>query len=110
MFETAGLTMTELYNLRNLKRSGATLDFVTEDRATRARAEIVGKLHDELDAAVADAYGWAADLAPSEIITRLVGLNAERAAEEKAGKVRWLRPDYQSPRFAKSPLSPDGAV
>jgi hypothetical protein len=28
-----------------------------------------------------------------------VVLNAERAAEEKAGKVRWLRPEYQVPRF-----------
>ena len=57
------------------------------------------ELHDELDAAVAAAYGWPVDLAPSDIITRLVALNAARAAEEKAGKVRWLRPDYQIPRF-----------
>lgn len=25
--------------------------------------------------------------------------NHERAAEETAGKVHWLRPDYQQPRF-----------
>ncbi|MEK6637862.1 MAG: DNA methyltransferase [Pseudomonadota bacterium] len=99
--ETPGLTMTEIYNLRDLKRSGAALDFATDDRATRARAAIVAKLHDDLDAAVAAAYGWPASLAPSEIITRLVALNAQRAAEEKAGTVRWLRPDYQIPRFAK---------
>lgn len=30
-----------------------------------------------------------------------VALNAERAKEEAAGQVRWLRPDYQIPRFAK---------
>lgn len=35
------------------------------------------------------------------ILERLVALNAERAAEEAAGQVRWLRPDYQIPRFAK---------
>lgn len=99
--ETPGLTITEIYNLRDLKRSGAALDVATDDRATRARAAIVAKLHDDLDAAVAAAYGWPANLAPSEIITRLVALNAERAAEEKAGHVRWLRPDYQIPRFAK---------
>lgn len=100
--ETPGLTMTEIYNLRDLKRSGAALDLATDDRAIRARAGIVAKLHDDLDAAVAAAYGWPAALAPSEIITRLVALNAERAAEEKAGHVRWLRPDYQIPRFAKA--------
>jgi hypothetical protein len=50
---------------------------------------------------VAAAYGWPADLAPAEIVARLVALNAERAAEEAAGHIRWLRPDYQIPRFAK---------
>jgi hypothetical protein len=44
-------------------------------------------------------------LAPAEIVARLVALNAERAAEEKAGKVRWLRPDYQEPRFARPAAS-----
>lgn len=100
--EVPGLTMTEIYNLRDLKRGGAALDFVTEERATRARAGTVAKLHDELDAAVAAAYGWPADLAPSEIITRLVALNHERAAEEAAGTIRWLRPDYQIPRFGSA--------
>jgi hypothetical protein len=40
------------------------------------------------------------DLASGEIVARLVALNAERAAEEAAGHIRWLRPDYQVPRFA----------
>jgi len=31
------------------------------------------------------------------ILERLVALNAERAAEEKRGHVRWLRPDFQNP-------------
>lgn len=32
-----------------------------------------------------------------KILTRLVALNAERAAEEAQGKIRWLRPEYQNP-------------
>jgi len=32
----------------------------------------------------------------AEILTRLVALNAERAAEEAAGTIRWLRPEYQT--------------
>ena len=98
------LTMTGLYNLVAAIRHG-TLDPQDEAKAVRARARIVAKLHDDLDAAVAAAYGWGdewarAPLPPAEIVARLVALNAERAAEEAAGTVRWLRPDYQIPRFA----------
>jgi len=68
---------------------------------------VLKQLHDDLDAAVFEAYGWQ-DLLPSArpaplretisatILTRLVALNAARAAEEAAGTIRWLRPDYQS--------------
>jgi hypothetical protein len=31
-----------------------------------------------------------------EILSRLVALNAERVTEEKQGKTRWLRPEYQT--------------
>ena len=104
--ETDRLTMTELYNLREKLRSGAAMDDKEQRRATRARAAIVNRLHEQLDQAVADAYGWgegwrAGALGPSEIVARLVALNHARAAEEKAGKVRWLRPEYQEPRFGK---------
>lgn len=60
---------------------------------------IIKELHERLDAAVADAYGWPVDLADEEVLARLVALNKERAREEKRGLVRWLRPDYQIPRF-----------
>jgi len=122
--EVPGLTMTEIYNLRewlrqqspspvgeglgvgsvsnapasNARNAGKG-DGMMADRARAARAGIVHRLHEQIDAAVADAYGWPADLPPSEIVTRLVALNAERAREEAEGKIRWLRPDYQIPRF-----------
>jgi hypothetical protein len=96
--EVPKLTMTELYNLRERLRAG-TLDAAGKERAMAARAGIVDRLHDQIDRAVADAYGWPHDLPPSEIVARLVALNAERAAEERAGQIRWLRPDYQAPRF-----------
>lgn len=97
--------MTGLYNLVAAIRDG-TLRADQEAAAVKARARIVAKLHDDLDAAVADAYGWGeewrrAPLPPAEIVTRLVALNAARAAEEAAGHVRWLRPDYQRPRFGR---------
>lgn len=99
MAETAGLTMTEIYNWCDKLRSGVTLDFIDQARAAQARAGIVNRLHEQIDAAVADAYGWPVDLSRSEIVTRLVALNAERAKEEAEGNIRWLRPDYQIPRF-----------
>jgi hypothetical protein len=60
---------------------------------------ILKELHERLDAAVADAYGWPADLSDEDILARLVALNKERAAEEARGLVRWLRPEYQIPKF-----------
>jgi len=38
--------------------------------------------HDQLDAAVAAAYGWAADLADSDVLGRLLALNATRKSAE----------------------------
>jgi hypothetical protein len=109
---------------------------------------VLRQLHDEIDAAVLEAYGWS-DLLPllrvamgtdapvpvgahpvrdascdatgsrtgcapatavtagsqgeakrafdEAILERLVALNAERAAEEARGLVRWLRPEFQHP-------------
>jgi hypothetical protein len=94
------LNMTGLYNLVEAVRSG-TLALEEEAFAARVQAPIIAKLHDEIDQAVADLYGWGeewrrAPLTPAEIVSRLVALNAERAAEEKTGNVRWLRPGYQT--------------
>ena len=50
--------------------------------------------HKKLDAAVAAAYGWPADLIDEQILERLLALNLARAAEEaKAAKV--TRPKSQ---------------
>ncbi len=40
------------------------------------------------------------EAAEEELLVRLVALNQQRAAEEKAGKVHWLRPAFQKPRLA----------
>ena len=39
------------------------------------------------------------DLRNPEIRDRFTALNKARAREEQSGQVRWLRPDYQVPRF-----------
>jgi hypothetical protein len=42
--------------------------------------------HAALDAAVAAAYGWPADIADDDALARLFALNQERAAAEQEGK------------------------
>lgn len=48
-------------------------------------------MHNDLDAAVAEAYGWPDDLFNEEILQRLFNLNQERAKEEAEGIIRWVR-------------------
>lgn len=95
------LTLTKLYNVREALLAGHILTSVEEGIRDRGLVLIMNEHHDALDAAVAAAYGWPADLSDVDIVTRLVALNAERARDEARGEVRWLRPDYQRPRFAR---------
>ena len=57
---------------------------------------------DEIDTVLTGHDGFTAvelDFIPDEeILERLVALNHERAAEEAAGKIRWLRPEFQNPQ------------
>ncbi|MBL4621845.1 MAG: hypothetical protein JKY89_05555, partial [Immundisolibacteraceae bacterium] len=43
--------------------------------------------------------------AEQELLTRLVDLNQQRAAEEAKGHIRWLRPEYQAPSEQQSEIS-----
>jgi hypothetical protein len=92
-----GATITGMYNLLVKLRSGEPFNDREREQHEVAQTEILRQFHDELDAAVADAYGWPVDLPDADILVNLVALNKERAAEEARGVVRWLRPDYQAP-------------
>ena len=96
--ENPGLTLTQIYNVLEKLRAGEPLNEADEAIKTKGLVLIVKELHDKLDSLVAQAYGWPEALSDEEILARLVKLNAERAAEEKRGLIRWLRPDYQRPR------------
>jgi hypothetical protein len=115
-----GLGLTDIYNvLEKLRQVGRGVPaepptgpahpegspyLSTKEQAIHDAALVstLKHLHDELDAAVADAYGWPWPLADEEILERVVALNAARAAEEASGTIRWLRPEYQIPRSQKS--------
>jgi hypothetical protein len=104
--EHPDLTLTGLYNVLEKVKASAALTEADEDVKTRGLVLVLKDLHDQIDAATAEAYGWPADLSDEQILERLVALNAERAKEEARGFVRWLRPDYQIPRFAKEAAVP----
>jgi hypothetical protein len=70
---------------------------LVQGRSAHWFVSVLRQIHDDLDAAVADAYGWPADLPDDEILARLVALNHERAAEEQRGLIRYLRPAFQNP-------------
>ncbi|MBK7326333.1 MAG: class I SAM-dependent DNA methyltransferase, partial [Propionivibrio sp.] len=110
------LTLTGMYNVLEKLRSGEALSAKEKAIHEQGLVSVLKTLHDELDAAVLDAYGWSdlttllADPAQKEaasetLLVRLVALNAERAAEEARGEIRWLRPEYQHPQHpAGEPL------
>jgi hypothetical protein len=113
------LSMTNIYNvLEKLRREEALTD--SEKSAyDNGLVAVLRELHDELDRAVFNAYGWN-DLgdrlvskpgattpllekvedhleAEEELLSRLAVLNEKRSAEEQRGTVHWLRPSFQNP-------------
>lgn len=116
-----GITLTGMYNVLEKLRTGETLAAKEKTIHEQGLVSVLRQLHDELDEAVLDAYGWS-DLWPvlrvahgldapaagssqaearqsfsEAVLERLVALNAQRAAEEARGHVRWLRPEFQAP-------------
>lgn len=99
------ITITGMYNLLEKLRKGETFTEADKTYNNKALVSTLKQIHDELDHAVFDAYGWQ-DLKDNQktkaeieeiILERLVSLNAERAEEERNGIIRWLRPEYQAP-------------
>jgi hypothetical protein len=91
------LTITDMYNTIEKLRTGEALS--DRDKAIHddGLISILKQIHDDLDAAVLEAYGWPINLTDDELLSRLVHLNSERVEEERTGTVRWLRPEYQKP-------------
>lgn len=96
--EHKSLTMTKLYNVLEKLLSGAALSEAEKAIHEMGLISVLKQIHDELDAAVTEAYGWPISLTDEQILEKLVALNKERAAEERKGLVRWLRPEFQAPK------------
>ena len=90
------LTLTQMYNVLEKLRAGEAIKGKDREIYDQGLIAILKDLHDQIDAAVAEAYGWPVDLSDEEILLRLVTLNKERAEEEATGQIRWFRPEYQN--------------
>ena len=88
-----------LSGLRGIEKIRADTPLNAKEQLTHEQGlvSVLKQIHDDLDAAVSEAYGWPSTLKDEEILMRLVALNAERAAEEAQGVIRWLRPEFQNP-------------
>ena len=91
------LTMTAMYNVLEKLHAEEPLTDAEREINEQGLVSALKQIHDDLDAAVIEAYGWPADVGDEEILERLVALNKERAAEEADGLVKWLRPEFQAP-------------
>ena len=91
------LTMTTIYNVLAKLQEGAPLTPKERTIHDKGLVSILKDLHEQLDRAVLDAYGWEHDMPQEDILARLVDLNRERAEAEARGVVQWLRPEYQHP-------------
>ena len=94
--------MTVMYNVVEKLRIGSDLTTTEREVHRIAACGVLRELHDDLDCLVARAYDWPWPYPPAKILDRLVELHDRRLEEERAGNVRWLRPEYQRPRFAKN--------
>ena len=94
------LTMTDMYNALAALRAGQPLAGKLKTAHDQGLVTTLKQLHDDLDAAVLAAYGWPEGLDDQGLLVRLAALNTERVQEEKAGRIRYLRPEYQDPQGA----------
>lgn len=107
----ADVTLTGLYNVLEKLRAGTALTAKDKTLHQHGLVGVLQSLHDELDAAVLAAYGWSDLRLPADsdrLLERLVALNARRAAEEANGRVRWLRPDFQTGATQAEPPEQSG--
>jgi len=94
--ENPKLNLTNMYGILDDMRLGVHLDAKKEKISQEGDLPTLYRLHQELDVAVAEAYGWPVDITTDDILANLLELNQKRTKEEKSGQVKWLRPEFQA--------------
>jgi hypothetical protein len=95
------VTLMKLYDVVEALRTERTLTAAQQRIHMLGACGVLKDLHDELDHAVASAYGWSWPEPPELVLERLVMLHDQRRAEEAGGRVRWIRPEFQAPKFGR---------
>jgi hypothetical protein len=90
--EHPDLTLSDMYSVLEKVNNGEQLTQKEQQISRDGGIPGLKKLHDDLDAAVFAAYGWPENLDSAGILDHVLALNEQRAAEEKAGHIRWVRP------------------
>ena len=130
--EHPDLTLTGMYNVLEKLRKEEPLTDKDKLIHDQGLVTLLKQLHDEIDLAVVEAYRKSGfqplipvdekrqdasstpiadrlargdEVLEQAILQHLVDLNHERAAEEAAGKIRYLRPDFQDPNNTQAKVT-----
>lgn len=76
-----------------------TLTNEERDIYQRGMVSVVEARRQVIDELVADAYGWERDIDDEDVLVNLVALNRDRVLEENDGLIRYLRPEFQAPKY-----------
>lgn len=95
------VTATGMYNVITKLRAHEEMSAKEQDIFVAGACGVLRDLHDQLDALVAEAYGWSWPEPPALVLERLVALHDARVDDERRGVVRWLRPEFQVPKFGQ---------
>jgi hypothetical protein len=104
----AHLGLTGMYNVIEKMRTGEPLSRQERLVQEQGLVSVLEQVHDEIDAMVLAAYGWAEEITDEQVLESLVALNAERAGEERGGLVRRLRPLPARPAVIQPTSPPRG--
>ncbi|WP_111896135.1 class I SAM-dependent DNA methyltransferase [Acinetobacter sp. MB5] len=126
------LTLTSMYNTLEKMRIGSVLNEKDKDINKKGLISILKELHDDIDRAVLDTYGWLdlaehligkpggttpynnksdeQAMAEDQLLNRLVKLNKKRAEDEAQGVIHWLRPEYQNPDAKSTEIQTQGEL
>jgi hypothetical protein len=99
------VTITSMYNVVEKLRTGDLLSAPERSLHEVAACGVLRDLHDTLDHAVCELYGFPLEATSEELVSRIVALHDERVAEERSGRVRWLRSEFQALRAGKIALA-----
>lgn len=99
--EHPDLTLTQMYNVLEKLKVSHPLDEYDETIKDKGLILILKELHEKLDELVFEAYGWPPTLTDEQILESWSRSITSAQRRNAAAMWRWLRPDYQIPRFGK---------